>query len=407
MNWMTRWAGAFPIFVREGRGANVWDVDGHRYADFCLGDTGAMFGHSPALVVRAVLRQLRRGMTTMLPTADAARVGEELARRFGLPHWQIAATATDANRFAIRIARETTSRSKILVYNGCYHGTVDETLVALRDGKVAPVPGNVGPPIEPSKTTKVIEFNDVPALERALALRDVAAVLAEPAMTNVGIVLPDLGYHDQLRALTRRHGTLLILDETHTISEGPAGYTGAHHLKPDFVTLGKPIAGGIPAAAFGMAAGIARPALPKIEGEEADESGIGGTLSGNPLALAAMRATLQHVITAKSFARMVPLAQRFEGGVETAIRKHGAPWHVVRLGARVEYRYAPTPPRNGSEALAAKDPELDRLVHLYLLNRGILMTPFHTMALMSPSTRTSDVDLHSRLLDELLSELLG
>lgn len=405
MNWMVRWAGPFPLFAREGRGAVVWDVDGHRYTDFCLGDTGAMFGHSPTSVVRAITRQLPRGISTMLPTSDSVWVGRELARRFGLPQWQIAMTATDANRFAIRIAREVTGRPKILVYSGCYHGTVDETLFELQKGQVVPVPGNIGPPVDPELTTKVIDFNDVPALERALDPRDVAAVLAEPAMTNQGIILPDPGYHAQLRRLTRRYGTLLILDETHTLSEGPAGYTGAHHLKPDLLTLGKPIGGGIPAAAFGIAAGIVRPALPKVEGEDADESGIGGTLSGNALALAAMRATLTHVITSKAYQRMVPLAERFERGVAAAILAHRAPWHVVRLGARVEYRYRPTPPRNGSEAIAAKDSEVDRLVHLYLLNRGVLLTPFHSMALLSTYHRAADVDLHSRVLDELLSEI--
>jgi glutamate-1-semialdehyde 2,1-aminomutase len=407
MNWMARWAGPYPIFVDRAVGAQVWDVDGHRYADFCLGDTGSMFGHSPPVVVRAILRQLRRGITTMLPTEDSVWVGRELSRRFRLPYWQLAMTATDANRFAIRIAREVTGRRKILVYNGCYHGSVDEALVELEEGRIAPNPGSIGPPVDPSLTTKAIEFNDEAALEQALAPRDVAAVLAEPAMTNQGIILPTPGYHDRLRQLTRETGTILILDETHTICEGPRGYTGAHHLRPDMITLGKPVASGIPAAAFGMAEGIAEPSLPKARADTGDESGIGGTLSGNPVAAAAMRATLEHLITAASYRRMIPLAKRWTAGVNHVIRALGLPWHVTRLGARAEYRFRPFPPHNGGEAIASKDPELDRFVHLFALNRGVLLTPFHNMALMSPFTRAADVDLHTKVFTECATELVG
>jgi glutamate-1-semialdehyde 2,1-aminomutase len=406
MNWMARWAGPYPVFVDRARGAQLWDVDGRRYADFCLGDTGSMFGHSPPVVVRAVARQLARGITTMLPTADSIWVGHELARRFGLPYWQLAMTATDANRFAVRIAREVTGRPKILVYNGCYHGSVDEALVELENGRIAPNRGSIGPPVDPSLTTKLIEFNDVSALEEALTPEDVAAVLAEPAMTNQGIILPDPGYHDRLRELTRKTGTILIIDETHTICEGPSGYTGAHHLQPDMITLGKPLASGIPAAAFGMAEGIAEPSLPKARAETGDESGIGGTLSGNPVAAAAMRATLEHVITPASYRRMIPLAKRWTSGVDRTIRALGLPWHVTRLGARAEYRFRPSPPHNGGEAMASRDTDLDRFVHLYALNRGVLLTPFHNMALMSPSTRAADVDLHTKVFAECAAELV-
>jgi glutamate-1-semialdehyde 2,1-aminomutase len=407
MNWMTKWPGGFPLFVREGRGARVWDVDNLEYVDFCLGDTGAMFGHSPPEVVAAVSKQLKRGITTMLPAEASIWVAEELARRFGLPYWQMALTATDANRFAIRIAREVTRRPKILVFNGCYHGTVDETLVELDHGTVVPVPANVGPPVEPGLTTRVVEFNDVRALEKALEPHDVAAVLAEPAMTNRGIILPEPGFHDQLRALTRAHGTLLILDETHTLSEGPGGYTAAHGLRPDMVTLGKPIGSGIPAAAFGMTSDLMNRSLPKLRGPGADESGIGGTLSGNALAAVAMQSTLRHLITEKAYARMIPMAERFVAGVESTIEEFSAPWHVVRLGARAEYRFSPTPPRNGAEALSLGGAALDRLVHLYMLNRGVLLTPFHNMALMSPYTRRSDVDRHTRAFRAFAQELLA
>jgi glutamate-1-semialdehyde 2,1-aminomutase len=407
MNWMARWAGPYPVFVRRALGARMWDVDGHQYVDFCLGDTGSMFGHSPPSVVRAVVRQLGRGITTMLPTEDSVWVGRELAHRFGLPYWQLAMTATDANRFAVRIAREVTGRPKILVFNGCYHGSVDEALVELTEGRIGSNPGSIGPPVDPSLTTKEIEFNDVPSLEAALAPGDVAAVLAEPAMTNQGIILPDPGYHERLREITRLTGTLLILDETHTICEGPGGYTRAHRLQPDMITLGKPLGSGIPAAAFGMAEGIAESSLPKASAETGDESGIGGTLSGNPLATAAMRATLAHLITPASYRRMIPLAKRWTAGVDRTIRELSLPWHVTRLGTRAEYRFRPTPPRNGGEAIASKDVELDRFVHLFALNRGILLTPFHNMALMSPSTRASDVDYHSEVFSDCARGLVG
>lgn len=407
MNWMVAWAGPFPPFVREGSGAYVTDVDGHRYLDLCLGDTGSMFGHSPEPVVEAIAAQARRGITMMLPTEDSIWVGEELARRFGLPYWQVALTATDANRFAIRLAREVTHRGKILVFNGCYHGTVDEALVDLRDGMAVPAAGSIGPPVDPAQTTKVVEFNDMEALTKALAPGDVACVLAEPAMTNRGIILPEPGYHDALREETRRHGTLLIIDETHTISAGPGGYTAAHGLEPDIVTLGKPIGSGVPSAAYGISREVADRVLPRVTGEGSDESGIGGTLAGNALAAAAMRATLQHVITREAFDRMIPLAARFARGVEDTIRREGLPWHVVRLGARVEYRFCPKVPRNGAEAAAGKDRELDQLMHLYALNRRILLTPFHNMALISPYTTEKDVDLHTRVFDECVGELLG
>jgi len=405
MNWMARWAGPYPIFVESAKGAYVTDVDGHRYLDLCLGDTGAMFGHSPKPIVDAVARQMPRGITMMLPTEDSIWVGEELARRFGLPYWQVTMTATDANRFSIRLAREVTNRKKILVFNGCYHGTVDETLISLNKGIGVPREGNIGPPVNPAVTTKVIEFNDLDVLTAALASKDVACVLCEPAMTNRGIILPEAGYHDELRELTQRSGTLLIIDETHTISCGTGGYTAAYGLKPDIVTIGKPIGSGVPAAAYGISYRVADEILAEISADTTDESGLGGTLSGNALAVAAMRATLEHVITEENFQRMMPLAERFAEGVDVIIKSKELPWHVVRLGARVEYRFTPTQPKNGGEAESAKDPELDRLMHLYALNRGILLTPFHNMALISPYTTAEDVDLHARVFGECVEEL--
>ncbi|MGA2462557.1 MAG: aspartate aminotransferase family protein [Candidatus Bathyarchaeia archaeon] len=405
MNWMIEWPGRFPIFAKAGVGSKITDVDGHTYVDFCLGDTGAMFGHSPKATVDAAARQMRKGITMMLPTEDSIRVGEELAHRFGLPYWQIAMTATDANRFALRMAREATSRRKILVFNGCYHGTVDETFVRLVDGKVVPREGAMPPPVDPELTTKIIEFNDLQALEQALMGGDVAAVLMEPVMTNCGIILPEEGYLEGVREITRRTGTVWIIDETHTWCAGPGGYSAAHHLKPDMITLGKPVAGGIPAGAFGVSQEIFDKTIGNMLAETTGVNGLGGTLTGNALALAAMRATLEKVITRKAYDHMIPLAERFNEGVEGTIQETGLPWHTVRLGTRVEYRFGATPPKNGAEAIAAKDPLLNKYVHLYDLNRSILLTPFHNMALMSPYTTRKDVDVHTRVFRESVEEL--
>jgi glutamate-1-semialdehyde 2,1-aminomutase len=407
MNWMMKWAGAFPPFVREAQGAEFFDVDGHRYIDFCLGDTGAMTGHSPAATVSAVQQQIPRGITLMLPSEDAIWVGEELQKRFGLPYWQFALTATDANRFSIRLARHITQRGKILVFNWCYHGTVDETFITLQNGAAQARRGNVGPPVPPSVTTKVVEFNDLEALEKALAPKDVACVLAEPAMTNVGIVHPDPGYHEALREITRKYGTLLIIDETHTICAGPGGFTRAENLEPDFLVFGKPIAGGVPGAAYGFTEQVAKCIADRQNLEDCDTGGIGGTLAGNALSLAAMRATLQRVLTKEAFDRMVPMAERWTAGVEKAIGDFGMPWHVTRLGCRAEYLFSPNRPRNGTQAHDAMDFELERFMHLYAMNRGILLTPFHNMALMSPVTSPADVDQHSKVFREAVRELVG
>jgi glutamate-1-semialdehyde 2,1-aminomutase len=405
MHWMAKWAGGFPLFVAEARGARFTDVDGREYVDLCLGDTGAMSGHAPEPTLRAIAEQAARGMTTMLPTEDALWVAGELARRFGLPSWQFALTATDANRFAIRLARHVTRRPKILVFNWCYHGTVDETFATLVDGHVEPRRGNLGPPVHPSETTRVVEFNDLDGLERELANGDVAVVLAEPALTNIGIVHPDEGFHDALRELTWRHGSLLAIDETHTICCGPGGYTAAHGLEPDLLTIGKPIAGGVPASAYGFSAELAGRVATSIELEDVDVGGVGGTLAANALSLAAMRATLGQVLTDEAFGRMIRLAERFTTGVEAAITEAGAPWHVTRLGCRAEYLFGPDRPRNGSEAHALGDYELERYMHLQALNRGILMTPFHNMALMSPATTEEDVDHHTAAFREAVLEL--
>jgi glutamate-1-semialdehyde 2,1-aminomutase len=408
MTWMRMWPGGFPLYLASASGARLTDLDGNEFVDFCLGDTGAMAGHSPAAVQAAVARQYGElgGATTMLPTPDAAWVAAELARRFGPTHWSFTLTATDANRWAIRLARQLTGRPKILVFSYCYHGSVDETfIVAGPDGPVSRS-GNVGAPVDPRETTRVAEFNDADALERELAEGDVAVVLMEPALTNVGIVLPEPGYLDAVRELTWQSGSLLINDETHTFSAGPGGCTRAWNLEPDMVTIGKSIAGGIPAGAFGLSAGLADRILRDETADIVDTGGVGGTLAGNALSVAAMRATLEQVLTDAAFAAMIDLAGRYTAGVRGVIETRGLPWTIVQLGARAEYRFCPQPPRTGGESEAAADPRLDEYLHLYAVNHGVLLTPFHNMALMSPATTKADVDTHTQVFAAAADDLL-
>ena len=408
MNWMIRWAGPYPLFVESASGARFVDVDGHEYVDFCLGDTGAMAGHGPAPTIAAVERQLRRGITHMLPTEDAIVAADELRRRFGLRWWQFTLTATDANRFAIRLARHVTGRPKVLVHNHNYHGSVDETFAWIApDGGVVARRGNLGAPVPPSETTRVVEINDLEGLERELAHGDVAVALFEPALTNVGIVLPDPGYHEAVRELTRKHGTLLIIDETHTICAGPGGYTAANGLEPDILTIGKTIGGGIPAGAYAFTEELGDRITASIPLEDADVGGVGGTLAGNALSMAAIRATLTEVLTDEAFERMLPLGQRWAEGVDAVIASPARPLERGPAGARAEYHFMPTAPRNGSEQWAHTDGELEQFLHLWAMNRGVLMTPFHNMALMSPATTESDVDRHTQVFGEAVDALLG
>ncbi len=408
MNWMTRWPGDHPVFVDRAEGARFWDVDGNAFVDFCLGDTGGMAGHAPKTAVDAISEQAAKGITLMLPTEDAAWVGLEMARRFELPYWQFCLTATDANRFVIRWAREITGRPRVVVHNWNYHGTVDETFAYLDDeGRVLPSPGSVGNPVPIEETTKVVEINDVEGLERALADGDVAACLFEPALTNIGIVLPEPGYHEAVRELCTRHGTLLIIDETHTFSAGPGGCTRAWGLRPDFLTIGKTLGAGIPSAAYGVSAEVSERILERTDWRTTDVGGIGGTLAGNALSLAAMRATLGQVLTDEAFERMIGLGERFEEGVGSVISAHELPWHVTRLGCRVEYLFRADRARNGAEAHAGQDDELDPFIHLFMLNRGILITPFHNMALMSPATTAEDVDRHTEAFTQAADDLVG
>jgi glutamate-1-semialdehyde 2,1-aminomutase len=407
MNWMTRWPGEFPVWVAEGHGARFTDVDGIEYVDLCLGDTGAMAGHGPKIAVDAIAEQSAKGLTFMLPTEDAIWVGDEMRRRFGLDYWQFCLTATDANRFVLRLARDITGRSKVVVHDWNYHGSVDETFATLEEGRVVPSFGNTGPPVDPALTTRVVQFNDLAGLEEALADGDVACCLFEPALTNIGIVLPDEAYHRGVRDLCTKYGTLLVIDETHTICAGPGGYTKRHGLEPDLLTIGKTLGAGVPSAAYGMTHEVADRVVAGTDWHTTDVGGVGGTLAGNALSFAAMRATLGEVLTDEAFVRMEELAVRFTDGVHGVIAAQDLPWHIVRLGCRAEYLFRPNPARDGVEAAAGQDEELDAFIHLFLLNRGILLTPFHNMALMSPATTAEDVDRHTAVFDEAVGALVG
>ena len=406
MNWMVRWASPFPIFVEKASGAIFNCVDGKDYLDFCLGDTGAMTGHAPPVAVEAICERVKNGTTFMLPTEDAIVVGEELRRRFGLPYWQVALTATDANRFAIRLARQMTGRKKILVFNWCYHGTVDESFITINDGQPGLRPGSIGAPVDPNLTTRVVEFNDIEALEIALSHRDVACVLAEPVMTNIGIVHPAPGFHDAMRSLTKTYQTLLIIDETHTICTGTGGYTRAYGLEPDMITFGKPVGSGIPGAVYGFNQAVADMCTEKLDPDTSDVGGIGGTLAGNALSLAAMKVTLEKVLTEDVYRHTINMASRFRKGVQQALSDFNLPWSVQQLGCRTEYWFCTQPPRNGGEAAAAVDELLDRYMHLATLNRGILMTPFHNMALIAPTVSKADIDRHTDIFREIVAPLV-
>ncbi len=407
MHWMRDWPMPHLPVVAKAKGARLTDIDGYGIDDFCLGDTGSMFGHSSQPVAKAIRHQARRGLTYMLPTEDALEAGRLLTERFGPFRWQIATTATDANRFALRVARAVTGRPKVLVFNGCYHGTLDDTMVELSGGKTANRAGLVGQVQDLTLGAVVVEFNDLAAVEAALQTGEVAAVLTEPVMTNCCMVLPEAGFLDGLRRLTAAHGALFIIDETHTLSTGLGGYTGVHGLTPDMFVVGKCVAGGMPTAVWGMTEAVAERFRAYDAARPAGHSGMGTTLSGNPMQFACLRATLAEVMTAKTYAKMERGAARLEAGLSAVIDRLGAPWHVVRVGARVEFICAPGPLRNGSQAMAAHQPRVEAVLHTALLNRGCLIAPFHNMMLVSPATSTRQVDRLVAAFDEILTELFG
>lgn len=408
MTWMNKKAGGFPIYFDRAEGNRVWDIDGNEYIDFALGDTGAMAGHSAPAVVEAITKRvaLNGGLTTMLPTEDAEIVAANLSARFGMAKWSFSLTATDANRWAIRLVRAITGKPKILVNAYCYHGSVDEALIVVGpDGEGMSRPGNVGSPVDVTQTSRVAEFNDLEGLERQLKNGDVAAVLMEPAMTNIGIVLPEPGYLDGVRALTRKYDALLIIDETHTFSADWGGMTRRDRLEPDVFVIGKAIAGGIPIGAYALSEDFAARVLARTDLDLVDMGGVGGTLAGNPLSMAAARATLEEVLTPENFAKMISLATEFTDGVQALFDRYDLDWSINQLGARAEYRFAKPYPKNGTDAFNSADAELEDYLHLFLANRGVLLTPFHNMALMCPTTTKADVDRHNAVFEEAIAEL--
>jgi len=418
MSWMRIWPGYFPVFVKEARGARLIDVDDNEYTDFCLGDTGALLGHSPPQLLGPLYEQMKKGITTLLPNEDSIWVGRELSERFGLPYWQILMTASDANRMALKVARELTGRRLVLAFNASYHGSVDETLVVDFFGNLMHIPGSMGPLVEdPAKMTRIVEFNDTDALEEALSPGDVACVITEPVMTNVGIIHPEPGFHEALRSLTRKYGSYLLIDETHSICGGPSGMTGELNLKPDIFVLGKPIAGGYPAAVLGFNREIAQALGKRVPWH--NFFGFGGTLSGNPAAVAAIKATLNSLLTRESFDYMIPLAEKMENSIAAVIARYELPWYVARIGCRVEFRFLPEQPRCGMDTIKEEvdynavdllteglTGPLEALFHLYCTNRGILLSPVHDMALISPSTVDEEVDLYVETIEGCIKELL-
>ena len=407
MPWMKRWAGPFPVVADRAEGGSIFDIDGNIYVDFCLGDTGSMTGHANAPISQAISLQAQRGFTTMLPSSDISWVASHLSERFGMSKWQFCLSATDANRFSLRIARALSGRPKIVVNDWCYHGTVDETLVILdEEGTTVSRPGAIGPQVDPGTTTLAVPFNDLDAMERALASGEVACVLMEPALTNIGIVLPQPGYLEGVRGLTKQYGVILILDETHTICAGPQGASRLWGIDADMLVIGKTIGGGIPVAAYGMSSEVAVKVEALMHGHDLDVSGIGGTLSGSALAGAAIRATLTHALRPEDFDIAIPLATRWSTGVQAIIDQYGLPWTVQQLGCRAEYWFSEHP-QNGAQAAASVNDGLESFMHLYALNRGILLTPFHNMALMTPFHSEEDVDLHTSVFSDCVRALVS
>lgn len=409
MTWMNKKAGGFPIYFDRAVGNTIWDIDGNEYIDFALGDTGSMAGHSAPAVVEAIVDQVQTkgGLTTMLPTENAEWVGKNLTERFGMAKWSFSLTATDANRWAIRLVRAITGKPKILFNAYCYHGSVDEALIVVGpDGEGMMRPGNVGAPVDVTETSRVAEFNDLEGLERQLKNGDVAAVLMEPALTNIGIVLPEPGYLKGVRELTRKYNALLIIDETHTFSAGWGGMTMRDHLEPDVFIIGKAIAGGIPTGTYGLSHDFAEKVLARTDLDLIDMGGVGGTLAGNPLQVAAMRATLEKVLTKEAFAQMIELSTYFTNAVQGLFNKYSLDWSINQLGARAEYRFAKPYPKTGTDAFHSADAELEDFLHVYLANRGIMLTPFHNMALMCPTTKREEIDYHTEVFEAAIKELL-
>lgn len=391
-HWMRDWPSPVPIVAASANDAVLVSIDGQTYDDFCLGDTASLFGHSPRPLAAALAKQASEGLSYMLPTERGAALSERLAAMFELPQWQVTTTASEANRAVIRWCRGISGRSKILTFNGAYHGAVDDAFVDLKGGAPVMRASLVGQVHGLTDTTTVIEFNDVEALAAALRGGDIACVLAEPVMTNVGMVRDAPGFLTTLRKLCDETGTLLVFDETHTISSGYGGHGVTYGPTPDLIVIGKSIGGGVPCAVYGFSAQVAERMAALNQSRPPGHSGIGTTLSANALAITAMDAMLSDVITPAAYDSMLRGAARLVAGIEAGIAAADLDWHVTQVGARVEFLTCPTLPLSGGEAKAAMHPELEAAIHLFLANRGILLAPFHNMMLVSPVTTGDQID---------------
>ena len=368
----------------------------------------AFCGHAPSQVVEAVVKRMELGNQFLLPGEDAIAVAEHLADRYRLPQWQFTLSATQANTEVIRLAREMTGREIVLVFDGKYHGEGDATLVALEDNEVVREMG--GLPHSITGQARVIPFNDFAALEDALAPADVAVVLAEPAMTNVGFLLPEDGFHDALRRLTRDVGTLLAIDETHTLVTAYGGLSGAWGLEPDFLTIGKAIAAGVPLGAYGMSAEVASLIAPPeearaVSGAVVDEVATGGTLFANALSMAAGRAALTEVLTEDAFERTAALGKQMADGLRAEIEKAGLRWSVAQVGAHAFYFFQPDTPRDGATSRASDNPELRALMRVFMVNRGVWESGWWLGPTVSAAHSSEDVDRYLEVFGEFLGEV--
>jgi glutamate-1-semialdehyde 2,1-aminomutase len=407
MSWLRDSYDHAPLFVDGGAGSHFSDADGFDYADFNIADMSMFAGYAPEPVVDAVARRIAAGSQFMLPSEDSVWVAQELARRYGIGKWQFTLSATHANTEAIRIARVVTGRDKVLFFDGKYHGHFDEVLVELHDGRL--VPEEAGLPRDVTAKTAIVPFNDPAALERALASREIAIVITEPALTNnVGLLMPDEGFHAALRSLTRVTATLLAYDETHTQVVGPGGLTSMWGLSPDLVTIGKSIAGGVPLGAYGMTESVAE-VLERPSGRDDPKPLVatGGTLFGNPLSMAAARATMAEVLTPAAYAHTHELGAALADGIASAIGAAGLPWTTHRWWPRSGVTFAPGLPRNAVEAYAHLDVPLRRLQRVYLANRGVWDAIVGAGPTCSVPATEADVGAYVEAFGSLVGELTG
>jgi glutamate-1-semialdehyde 2,1-aminomutase len=408
MAWMDDLYDHPPVWVSHGEGASFTDVDGHTYLDMYVADMSAFCGHAPRPVVDAMTHQATLGTQFLLPSEGAIAVAEHLAHRYGLPKWQFTLSATQANTEVTRLARELTGREIVLMFDAHYHGEGDATLVVEEDGVVVPETPGLTPGV--AAQARLVQFNDVAALEAALEPGDVALVLAEPAMTNTGFLLPQPGYHEELRRATRETGTLLAIDEVHTLPCAYGGLARAWGLEPDFLTLGKALAAGVPLAAYGMrdeiASLIAPPAqLHREMGATVAQVATGGTLFANALSMAAGRAALLDVLTEEAFERTASLGERMAAGLRRAIERAGVRWSVAQHGAHASYFFVPEPPADGASSRAADDPGLRALIRVFMANRGVWESGWWLGPTVSVAHSDEDVDRYIDLFGEFLAEV--